>query len=150
MAAILSPPQCDNVIWHWIWNSTYIYLLSQAFSVSLSTIWHLKHALCINMCIITWGLHWWQFDRKYYSDVIISEMASQITSLTIVYATVYSGRSKKTSKLRVTGLCARNLPATGEFHAQRPVTRQMFPFDDVIMCIKMMPFIFTIIQLAVL
>ena len=28
-------------------------------------------------------------------------------------------RSKKTSKLRVTGLCARNSPVTGEFPAQR-------------------------------
>ena len=43
-------------------------------------------------------------------------------------------RSKKTSKLRVTGLCAGNSPETGEFPAQRPVTRKMFPFDDVIMC----------------
>ena len=42
-------------------------------------------------------------------------------------------RSKKTSKPRVTGLCARNSPVTGEFPAQRPVTRKMLPFDDVIM-----------------
>ena len=42
-------------------------------------------------------------------------------------------RSKKTSKLRVTGLCAGNSPVTGEFPAQRPVTQKMFPFDDVIM-----------------
>ena len=42
-------------------------------------------------------------------------MASQITSLTIVYSTVYSGADKKkTSKLRVTGLCAGNLPVTAE------------------------------------
>ena len=41
--------------------------------------------------------------------------------------------SKKTSKLRVTGLCAGNSPVTGEFPAQRPVTRKMFPFDDFIM-----------------
>ena len=41
--------------------------------------------------------------------------------------------SKKTSKLRVTGLCAGNSPGTGEFPAQRPVTRKMFPFDYVIM-----------------
>ena len=47
-------------------------------------------------------------------------MASQITSLTIVYSTVYSGMDKKkTSKLRVTGLCAGNSPVTGEFPAQR-------------------------------
>ena len=43
-------------------------------------------------------------------------MASQITSFTIVCSTVYS--SKKTSKLRVTGLCAGNSPVTGEFPAQ--------------------------------
>ena len=55
----------------------------------------------------------------YYSDVIMGTMASQITSRTIVYSTVYSRRrSKKTSKLRVTGLCARNSPVTGEFPAQ--------------------------------
>ena len=46
-------------------------------------------------------------------------MASQITSLAIVYSTVYSRRmSKKTSKLRVTGLCAGNSSATDEFPAQ--------------------------------
>ena len=46
-------------------------------------------------------------------------IASQITSLTIVYSTVYSGaEQKKTSKLCVTGLCARNSPVTGELPAQ--------------------------------
>ena len=46
-------------------------------------------------------------------------MASQITSLTVVYSTVYSWRrSKETSKLRVTGLCEGNSPLTDEFLAQ--------------------------------
>ena len=55
-----------------------------------------------------------------YNDVIMSMMATQITSLTIVYSSVYSRcRSKKTSKLRVTGLCEGNSPMTGEFSAQR-------------------------------
>ena len=40
-----------------------------------------------------------------YIDVIMSAMASQITGITIVYSTVCSGAGKKTSKLRVTGLC---------------------------------------------
>ena len=49
----------------------------------------------------------------------MSEMVSQIISLTIVYSTVYSRRrSKKTSKLRVTGLCVGNSPVTGGFPAQ--------------------------------
>ena len=41
-------------------------------------------------------------------------IASQITSLTIIYSTVYLDWSKKTSTLRVTGFCA----GTGEFPAQ--------------------------------
>ena len=56
----------------------------------------------------------------HYCDVTMGGMASQITSLTIVYSSVYSRRrSKKTSKLRITGLCAWNSPVTGEFFAQR-------------------------------
>ena len=46
-------------------------------------------------------------------------IASQITSLTIVYPTVYSDEDqRKHSKLHVTGLCAGNSPVTGEFPAQ--------------------------------
>ena len=50
---------------------------------------------------------------------------------------LFRRRSKKTSKLRVTRLCAGNSPVTGEFPAQRgAVTRKMFPFDDVIMNLR--------------
>ena len=42
-------------------------------------------------------------------------------------------KSKKTSKLHVTGLCVGNSPVTDECPAQRPVTQEIFPFDDVIM-----------------
>ena len=75
------------------------------------------------------------FSDFHYNDVIMGAMSSQITSLTIVYSTVYSGRrrSKKTSKLRVTGLCEGNSPVTvtGEFPAQRASNEEKF--DDVIM-----------------
>ena len=58
--------------------------------------------------------------KGHYNDVIMSSMASQITSLMTVYSTVYSRhRSMKTSKPRVTGLFARNSPVTGDFLAQR-------------------------------
>ena len=46
----------------------------------------------------------------------MSTMTSQITSLT---NGLFRRRSKKTSKLRVTGLCEGNSPVTGEFPAQR-------------------------------
>ena len=71
--------------------------------------------------------------RQHYNDVRMGAMASQITSLTIVYSTVYSRRrSKKTLKLRGTGLCGGNSPVAGEFAAQRASKAEMFPFDDVI------------------
>ena len=63
---------------------------------------------------------WTQHGGFHYTDVTMSPMASKITRLTIVYSTVCSSRrSKKTSKRRVTGLCAGNSPVTGEFPAQR-------------------------------
>ena len=55
----------------------------------------------------------------HYTDVIMGVMASQITSLTICLLNrLFGHRSKKTSKLRVTGLCVGNSPGTGEFPAQ--------------------------------
>ena len=42
-------------------------------------------------------------------------------------------RSKKTSKLHVTGLCVGNSPGPVNSPHKGPVTRKMFPFDDVIM-----------------
>ena len=46
---------------------------------------------------------------------------------------LFRRRSKKTSKLRVTGLCVGNSPGPVNFPHKGPVARKMFPFDDVIM-----------------
>ena len=64
------------------------------------------------------------------NDVIMSAMASQIIG---VSHHLFRRRSKKTSKLHVTGLYEGNPPVTGGIPSQRPVTQKMFPFDDVIM-----------------
>ena len=45
---------------------------------------------------------------------------------------LFRRRSKKTSKLRVTGLCEGNSPGPVNSPHKGPVTRKMFPFDDVI------------------
>ena len=58
------------------------------------------------------------FTSIHYDDVIMTTLASQITTLTVVYSIVYSGVDQRKSKLRVTGLCAGNSPGTGEFPAQ--------------------------------
>ena len=52
---------------------------------------------------------------------------------------LFSRRSKKISKLRVTGLCAGNSPETGEFPAQMVSNAEMFPFHDVIMFLAKWP-----------
>ena len=46
---------------------------------------------------------------------------------------LFKRRSKKTLKLRVTGLCVGNSPGPVNSPHKGPVTRKMFPFDDVIM-----------------
>ena len=70
----------------------------------------------------------------HYNDVIVIAMASQITSLTIVYPSVYSGtdqrkhqRSASLDFVRGIHRWPVNSPHKG------PVARKMFPFDDVIM-----------------
>ena len=63
-------------------------------------------------------------------------IASQLTSLMIVYSTTYSDPDQiKTSKLGITGLCVGNSPGTGEFPAQMASNTEnvFFTFDDVIM-----------------
>ena len=74
-------------------------------------------------------------DECHYSDIIMSVMASQITSLTIVYSTVRSGTDQRkhqssTSLAFVQGI---HWWQVNSLH-KGPVTRKMFPFDDVIMC----------------
>ena len=55
----------------------------------------------------------------HYDNVIMGATASLITSLTIVYSTVYSDADqRKHHKLRVTGICVGNSPGIGEFPAQ--------------------------------
>ena len=68
---------------------------------------------------------------QHYTDVIMGAMASQITSLTIVYSAVYSTQVKGNIK------APRHWPLCGEFTGDKwPVTRKMFPFDDVIVGTK--------------
>ena len=66
--------------------------------------------------------------------VIMSVMASQLTSLTIVYSTVYSGADtrKHQSSPSLTFLNVIHWWPVNSPHKE-PVTRKMFPFYDVIM-----------------
>ena len=72
----------------------------------------------------------------HYNDVIMSAIASQITTLTIVYSTVYSGADQRKHQSSVSLAFVRGIhwwPVNSPHKG--PVTRKMFPFDDVIMII---------------
>ena len=67
-------------------------------------------------------------------DVIMSTIASQITSLTVVYSTVYSGadQSKHQSSASLAFVWGIHRGPVNSPH-KWPVTLKMFSFDDVIM-----------------
>ena len=70
----------------------------------------------------------------HYSDVIMGTVASQITSLTIVYSTVYSGADARKHQSSASLAFMRGIhrwPVNSPHKC--PVTRKTFPFDDVIM-----------------
>ena len=73
---------------------------------------------------------WSLFHETRYSDVIMGALASQITSLTIVYSIVYSGADQSSASLAfVRGIHQGSANSPHKW----PVTRKMFPFDDVFM-----------------
>ena len=78
-------------------------------------------------------LYVWQ-SYEHYNDVIMSAMASQITSLTIVCSTVYSGADQRKHQSSASLAFVRGIhrwPVNSPHKG--PVTRKMFPLDGVIM-----------------
>ena len=97
--------------------------------IPVSIVWNFGNYFC----------HRWQgiansVKTYYCSDVIMSAMASRITTLTIGYSTVYSGadqRKHQSSAPLAFGRLIHRWPLNSSHTG--PVTRKMFPFDDVIM-----------------
>ena len=64
----------------------------------------------------------------------MGSMASQTTSLTVVYSTVYSGADQRKNQSFASLAFVRVIHrGPVNFPRKWPVTRKMFPFDDVIM-----------------
>ena len=73
-------------------------------------------------------------DVFHYYDVIMGAIASQITNFTIVYSTVHSGADQRKHQSSTSPALVRGIhwwPVDSPH--KWPVTRKMFPFDDVIM-----------------
>ena len=85
--------------------------------------------------LLSWGIN--QNSIFHYNDIIMSVMASQITSLTIVYSSVYSGADQRKHQSSTSLAFAQELhrwPVNSPHKG--PVTRKMFPFDNVIMLLS--------------
>ena len=82
-------------------------------------------------------ISWWvpvDVIHRHYYDVIMNAMASQITSLSIVYSSVYSGADQRKHQSYASLASVRGIhqwPVNSPHKWQ--VTRKMFPFDDDIM-----------------
>ena len=101
--------------------------------MKVSPKWHFRFSATHN-----WQNYKCNFPNTYlsphYDDVIMIAMASQITSLTIVYSTVYSDtdeRKHQSSASLAFVMGIHRLPVNSPHKG--PVTRKMFPFDDVTM-----------------
>ena len=81
---------------------------------------------------------YWKFDggfaSDHYCDVIMGVMVSQITSLIIVNSTVHSGTDQRKHQSSVSLAFVRGIHrgVVNSLH-KWPATREMFPFDDIIM-----------------
>ena len=70
----------------------------------------------------------------YYSDVIMSAMATLITGVSIVYSTVCSSTDQRKYQSSALLALVRGIHRFPVYSPHKgPVTRKMFPFDDVIM-----------------
>ena len=74
--------------------------------------------------------HCFHFQQRHYGDVIMSAMAFQVTGVSIVYSKVFSGADQRKYQ-RPASLAFVIWPMNSPH--KRPVTRKMFPFDDVIL-----------------
>ena len=70
----------------------------------------------------------------HYNNVIMSEMASQVISISIICSTIHSGADQRKHQSSASLAFVREIhrwPANSPH--KRPVTRKMLPFDDVIL-----------------
>ena len=133
------------------------------FLKNMTECWYFSKSLCIpqmyhknmekfGIIFLQWNLEGqsllWDIDECYrfhYSDVIMAAMASQITSLAIVYLTVYLGtdQRKHQSSMSLAFVWGIHEWEVNCLH-KWPVTQKLYPFDDVIMSMCELTYIWTL------
>ena len=144
MSAILSRPHCvkHKVAFHAVtWVHSALRLSDPKYTRTVSQqaanviITPLLHQIDVIMTLLLHKVSTGMWPPVYhYDDVIMSAIASRITSLTSVYLIVYSRTDQRKHQSSASLALMRgnhrrpvNSPHKG------PVTRKMVPFDDVIM-----------------
>ena len=107
-----------------LYSSTYHSEQTSLIWVVHCGIWD-SYSVCF-VRLIYWSTH--------YCNAIMDTIASLITSFTIVYSTVYSGVDQRKHQSSASLAFVRGIHR-GPVNSPHkwPVTRNMFPFDDVIM-----------------
>ena len=113
---------CYSLYFHYHWIKWWHDVIEHAASIYPSCWW------------TTCGCFFVSPHYLHYDDVIMGGIASQITSRTIVYSTVYSAadQSKHQSSASLAFVRGIHRGPVNSPH-KWPVTRKMFPFDGVIM-----------------
>ena len=140
-----SDPMCSHrqvqalskteIIYHNLWGGMAIYIMKSTEKA--------KKVVCLLLVMLVVSL--WTLLKFFgsgciwhYSDVTMSTMEYQINSLAIIYSTVYLGVDQRQHQ------SSASMAFVWGFHRwpvnsphKGPVTRKMFPFDDVIMASHM-------------
>ena len=130
----------------------HVYMCVQCCIVGCETFWNLWNKwleYIWNICtwftfyyVLLWFGNWRLYPCPsdyftatwHYDDVIMTMLASQITSLTFVYSIVHSGVDLRKHQSSASLAFVREIHrGPVNFPHKWPVTRKMFPFDDVIM-----------------
>ena len=110
-----------------------IYQCYSWYNVLLMIIYLYKCTWFINVTLGTMYFSWsYTCTNVHYNDVVMGMIASQITSLTIVYSTVYSDADERKHQSSVSLAFVRGIYRwpVNSLH-KGPVTQKMFTFDDV-------------------
>ena len=124
-------PPTPNTIYVWISNDS----ITSIFELSEIDYNNVRLNQCVMRALgYQWICYSCQIEIPHYRDVIIGSIVSLITSLTSVYSTVHSGADRRkhqssSSLAFVWGI--HRIPVNSPH--KWPVTRNMFPLEDVIM-----------------
>ena len=123
-------------LWIWLfihtWNSTIISGLWYQIQVYWAWISAATEYYVMQLLIHT--LASWFWHKSHHDDVIMTMLASQITSLTVVYSIVDSGVNQRKHQSSASLAFVQEIHrGPVNFPHKWPDTRKMFPFDDAIM-----------------